>query len=143
MLRRPPRLTRTDTLFPYTTLFRSVRRRRREDAAVIAVADRVFGGDALVERNVVGFVIADRKQIAGRLVVQEAVHRTAIHAQPAAVITVRRIFHATALPVWRQAMRRLHHAIAIRKSEPGLPAVRTGHPAEHVIERAEIGRAHV
>src|SRR3546814_2064130 len=29
MLRRPPRSTRTDTLFPYTTLFRSPRRRRR------------------------------------------------------------------------------------------------------------------
>src|SRR3546814_15232056 len=25
MLRRPPRATRTDTLFPYTTLFRSLR----------------------------------------------------------------------------------------------------------------------
>src|SRR3546814_4962307 len=31
MIRRPPRSTRTDTLFPYTTLFRSVR--RRADAA--------------------------------------------------------------------------------------------------------------
>src|SRR3546814_2890719 len=30
MIRRPPRSTRTDTLFPYTTLFRSVRRRRRD-----------------------------------------------------------------------------------------------------------------
>src|SRR3546814_1637026 len=30
MIRRPPRSTRTDTLFPYTTLFRS--RRRREGA---------------------------------------------------------------------------------------------------------------
>src|SRR3546814_19387326 len=29
MIRRPPRSTRTDTLFPYTTLFRSRRRRRR------------------------------------------------------------------------------------------------------------------
>src|SRR3546814_9362095 len=28
MKRRPPRSTRTDTLFPYTTLFRSERRRR-------------------------------------------------------------------------------------------------------------------
>src|SRR3546814_5027852 len=28
MIRRPPRSTRTDTLFPYTTLFRSVLRRR-------------------------------------------------------------------------------------------------------------------
>src|SRR3546814_13272667 len=27
MIRRPPRSTRTDTLFPYTTLFRSARRR--------------------------------------------------------------------------------------------------------------------
>src|SRR3546814_1417544 len=34
MIRRPPRSTRTDTLFPYTTLFRfaSHRRRRRERA---------------------------------------------------------------------------------------------------------------
>src|SRR3546814_1137970 len=29
MIRRPPRATRTDTLFPYTTLFRSAFRRRR------------------------------------------------------------------------------------------------------------------
>src|SRR3546814_13158060 len=28
MIRRPPRSTRTDTLFPYTTLFRSERRRQ-------------------------------------------------------------------------------------------------------------------
>src|SRR3546814_11432374 len=30
MIRRPPRSTRTDTLFPYTTLFRSSRRRSAE-----------------------------------------------------------------------------------------------------------------
>src|SRR3546814_19202764 len=35
MIRRPPRSTRTDTLFPYTTLFRSVRR-----AAVLLFRDR-------------------------------------------------------------------------------------------------------
>src|SRR3546814_2817972 len=29
MIRRPPRSTRTDTLFPYTTLFRSARLARR------------------------------------------------------------------------------------------------------------------
>src|SRR3546814_2126919 len=29
MIRRPPRSTRTDTLFPYTTLFRSLHRRDR------------------------------------------------------------------------------------------------------------------
>src|SRR3546814_6909324 len=31
MIRRPPRSTRTDTLFPYTTLFRSQRDNRRAD----------------------------------------------------------------------------------------------------------------
>src|SRR3546814_3097935 len=36
MIRRPPRSTRTDTLFPYTTLFRSQR-----DAETLAVADEV------------------------------------------------------------------------------------------------------
>src|SRR3546814_8710892 len=30
MIRRPPRSTRTDTLFPYTTLFRSLRLLREE-----------------------------------------------------------------------------------------------------------------
>src|SRR3546814_8957077 len=33
MIRRPPRSTRTDTLFPYTTLFRSERVDRIDDAA--------------------------------------------------------------------------------------------------------------
>src|SRR3546814_6270126 len=32
MIRRPPRSTRTDTLFPYTTLFRSVPPGRRDGA---------------------------------------------------------------------------------------------------------------
>src|SRR3546814_11738013 len=31
MIRRPPRSTRTDTLFPYTTLFRSGRRSRQAE----------------------------------------------------------------------------------------------------------------
>src|SRR3546814_17428336 len=32
MIRRPPRSTRTDTLFPYTTLFRSIRGRMSQAA---------------------------------------------------------------------------------------------------------------
>src|SRR3546814_13993243 len=32
MIRRPPRSTRTDTLFPYTTLFRSVLGRQQREA---------------------------------------------------------------------------------------------------------------
>src|SRR3546814_19197731 len=54
MLRRPPRSTRTDTLFPYTTLFRSnqvyvlVRNRGPNDAANVTVKLLwVFAGTAL------------------------------------------------------------------------------------------------
>src|SRR3546814_4580332 len=47
MIRRPPRTTRTDTLFPYTTLFRSDRHADRQQAGmeVGAVAD--IGEDVL------------------------------------------------------------------------------------------------
>src|SRR3546814_14729846 len=38
MILRPPRSTRTDTLFPYTTLFRSIGRR---DFAIITVLSRL------------------------------------------------------------------------------------------------------
>src|SRR3546814_15045697 len=46
MTRRPPRSTRTDTLFPYTTLFRSLEQhglagaRRRDDQRALALALR-------------------------------------------------------------------------------------------------------
>src|SRR3546814_11799985 len=45
MIRRPPRSTRTDTLFPYTTLFRS--RVGRAAEAVVAV---VAAGDGHLQR---------------------------------------------------------------------------------------------
>src|SRR3546814_10505761 len=48
MIRRPPRSTRTDTLFPYTTLFRS-RGRRPVDAVHRAEAQ---GGVAAEQRAV-------------------------------------------------------------------------------------------
>src|SRR3546814_15779922 len=38
MIRRPPRSTRTDTLFPYTTLFRSV------DIGILGAGLRLPGG---------------------------------------------------------------------------------------------------
>src|SRR3546814_14222744 len=61
MIRRPPRSTRTDTLFPYTTLFRSLQSRleprahRKRGAefglrfgkaiAAAEIIERLFGGD--------------------------------------------------------------------------------------------------
>src|SRR3546814_14411871 len=48
MIRRPPRSTRTDTLFPYTTLFRSWRVYTHVDAAR---GIRVMVGDSLAVRQ--------------------------------------------------------------------------------------------
>src|SRR3546814_20149309 len=45
MIRRPPRSTRTDTLFPYTTLFRSV-------------------ADAVAEADLIVMTLPDTKQAA-------------------------------------------------------------------------------
>src|SRR3546814_10336684 len=39
MIRRPPRSTRTDTLFPYTTLFRSARVERYLESGSVDEAD--------------------------------------------------------------------------------------------------------
>src|SRR3546814_15828671 len=71
MIRRPPRSTRTDTLFPYTTLFRSIELEHRGEQllamndierltrSVLAfIADRqvgAFGDDARI------FIGVDRK----------------------------------------------------------------------------------
>src|SRR3546814_3414855 len=48
MIRRPPRSTRTDTLFPYTTLFRSIRFGPSDSRSAVCRPDQVrhwvFGG---------------------------------------------------------------------------------------------------
>src|SRR3546814_12663999 len=55
MIRRPPRSTRTDTLFPYTTLFRSHRvllQGQPRQAVVAAVQVREFGRQLRVLKSV-------------------------------------------------------------------------------------------
>src|SRR6056297_3004754 len=54
MIRRPPRSTRTDTLFPYTTLFRS---RRRDPLCDLQLVDP---GDAGLMHAVGGNVVERR-----------------------------------------------------------------------------------
>src|SRR3546814_3840067 len=49
MIRRPPRSTRTDTLFPYTTLFRSqTARLHRAERAILTQRDR---GQIVIRTN--------------------------------------------------------------------------------------------
>src|SRR3546814_3227568 len=51
MRRRPPRSTRTDTLFPYTTLFRSPNRRRTRSVAWNRSGRRTFANCSVRTRN--------------------------------------------------------------------------------------------
>src|SRR3546814_17573595 len=53
MIRRPPRSTRTDTLFPYTTLFRSdlPRPAPHRNARTWRTASSIFGGDGTQARS--------------------------------------------------------------------------------------------
>src|SRR3546814_5725619 len=47
MIRRPPRSTRTDTLFPYTTLFRSAEGDEGGDQGTVADAEGAGIGDVI------------------------------------------------------------------------------------------------
>src|SRR3546814_19250016 len=60
MKRRPPRSTRTDTLFPYTTLFRSQRGRPIVGAAAIAQVDFGVGEAAVGARRGIGRGAVDK-----------------------------------------------------------------------------------
>src|SRR3546814_16983832 len=75
MYRRPPRSTRTDTLFPYTTLFRSTRvRKGASPAAVRAQLGRFgFSGDKAITR--VGKLSGgERARLALALITRDAPH---------------------------------------------------------------------
>src|SRR3546814_7481307 len=54
MIRRPPRSTRTDTLFPYTTLFRST------TPGIAATKVRGSGPSVAIEATLGGAVLASR-----------------------------------------------------------------------------------
>src|SRR3546814_3825647 len=58
MLRRPPRSTRTDTLFPYTTLFRSL-------GAVVLASVNIFGGFAVTARMLAMYKKKDKPAAKG------------------------------------------------------------------------------
>src|SRR3546814_781055 len=50
MIRRPPRSTRTDTLFPYTTLFRSLGRWPNEPASVHPLGEKAHALTVIPEQ---------------------------------------------------------------------------------------------
>src|SRR3546814_20940475 len=66
MLRRPPRSTRTDTLFPDTTLFRSVWKRYFVATAQVGKGDRVL--DLAGGTGYIAALLRDRVGESGELV---------------------------------------------------------------------------
>src|SRR3546814_12788169 len=98
MIRRPPRSTRTDTLFPYTTLFRSKREaedaaqaerdriQREHEEALAAERRRAEEAEAAAqaERDRIAKEEADRKAEADRIAAEQAKraadqkHKTAV-----------------------------------------------------------------
>src|SRR3546814_3422637 len=70
MIRRPPRSTRTDTLFPYTTLFRSLLLRQPHQERMLGAAGDAPGREDVDQRDLaleIGFgearpALAQRRQ---------------------------------------------------------------------------------
>src|SRR3546814_1305241 len=65
MIRRPPRSTRTDTLFPYTTLFRSDRQitlaEQAEQRRIGAKLDQPVGVELGIAAHLAALVIGDQQ----------------------------------------------------------------------------------
>src|SRR3546814_10317747 len=85
MIRRPPRSTRTDTLFPYTTLFRSVLQRELDQlralgVALLAEAD-VAGVDAVLGESFGAGRLVGEQMVAGVVEVADQRHLDAHHRQ--------------------------------------------------------------
>src|SRR3546814_9406987 len=78
MIRRPPRSTRTDTLFPYTTLFRSGAEAAGRDACRLRRGEHGagIGGGEEITGLVLAKEVAER---AGRLIEGEADVRSEEH----------------------------------------------------------------
>src|SRR3546814_5870280 len=81
MVLRPPRSSRTDTLFPYTTLFRSKTVRRRKDGSLIDISLSVSpvrdANGTVIGASTIARDITERKQAEERqrLLLREMDHR--------------------------------------------------------------------
>src|SRR3546814_13730414 len=65
MIRRPPRSTRTDTLFPYTTLFRSKAIPLAEQTCSAVGAAVPESGEVEFDQGTIGDVLPNRRKIGG------------------------------------------------------------------------------
>src|SRR3546814_4229663 len=126
MIRRPPRSTRTDTLFPYTTLFRS-REQRHHNLEVLAVGLLVAQAELnrLGQRvdHVIAVVVQDQ-HIGARIQHRRDVLREVARAE-------RRLHRGDGLPAERseehtselQSLMRISYAVFCLKKKTQLESI--------------------
>src|SRR3546814_9766873 len=112
MIRRPPRSTRTDTLLPYTTLFRSAALRHRETVFAGAGEDVELLGQRTADIAGVGL---DRTEICAKA--REDAHVSVAHVQVFAMqvfrVHVRSEEHTSEL----QSLMRISYAVFCLKKK--------------------------
>src|SRR3546814_16485546 len=82
MIRRPPRSTRTDTLFPYTTLFRSPALALEHGAALVGDEPAAMAGNIEVDQPGTVELAEDRAPGMGIAVLADAESRQPVMLQP-------------------------------------------------------------
>src|SRR3546814_7810676 len=86
MRRRPPRSTRTDTLFPYTTLFRSMMKNEQKSPEYLAVNPKgkvpvlVVDGEPLTENIAILGFLADSFPDSGLLPTRSEEHTSELQS---------------------------------------------------------------
>src|SRR3546814_8443430 len=132
MIRRPPIYTRTDTLFPYTSLFRSLQRFGfRKVEAVIATLLIVVAGSCAYE---LWLAKPDMAALAGGLV-----PTTRIVTDPMMLYLAIGILGATVMPHNLY----LHSAVVQTRAVAPDPASKRQALRLATLDSSEIGRAHV
>src|SRR3546814_5196348 len=105
MIRRPPRSTRTDPLFPYTTLFRSQIR-------VFADRGQDHRPGYILARQVEPFAIAQGKAV-GRQIIDRALLEPTLHPVAAAIFEEGSEEHTSEL----QSLMRISYAVFCLKKK--------------------------
>src|SRR3546814_10008852 len=129
MIRRPPRSTRTDTLFPYTTLFRSIERAERLEEEKKGISDDIK--DVMGEAKARGYdakaikkIMAIRKKKKEEYQEEEAILETYMHA-----LGMRSEEHTSEL----QSLMRISYAVfCLKKKIPKISYIYMLHECVHV-----------
>src|SRR3546814_895818 len=79
MIRRPPRSTRTDTLFPYTTLFRAPEARKDRAAALSGAGAGTEPQRACLDRHVLASRALNRRSPTGGPIARESDQPALLH----------------------------------------------------------------